>query len=444
MARGEGSSRPGLGHLARRALLRHPDPGCAGQVLLRLARCADRLSGGAETSSHWQGAQRRAAQLRAVPRGRPHRADPLHRQGHRLFPHAVLAGDAEFAGAPTRCRTTFTCTASSPCRREDVQVPRHRHRPQPTSTRHGSGMAALLLRREAQRRRRGYRLQSRRFPRARKQRSGRQVRQHRQPLPPTSSPGTSTASCEPWRRRCRRAPDATCAAAMPVPSARPTSTRDFGKAMRQTSWRLADRLNQEVSTPVSRGCMAKDAAPRPAAAAGRVLTRAGRASGCCRVLLDAGAAPTLSGTRGASSCSALPRPFTRWSDAAVTARWTKNQPLRAPHDTRGPQTARCALRRGRGSLFGRGCCAGTRSGSAVSLLFFFDGSSSRKVDLRVARITVAAEAVAGADKLLKLTLDLGSETQYRTVFAGIKSVYDPQALHRPPHRGGRQSCRRAR
>jgi methionyl-tRNA synthetase len=49
----------------------------------------------------------------------------------------------------------------------------------------------------------------------------------------------------------------------------------------------------------------------------------------------------------------------------------------------------------------------------------------KRVDLRVARI-VNAEAVAGADKLLKLTLDLGSET--RTVFAGIKSAYDPQSL----------------
>src|SRR5438045_3305731 len=49
----------------------------------------------------------------------------------------------------------------------------------------------------------------------------------------------------------------------------------------------------------------------------------------------------------------------------------------------------------------------------------------KRVDLRVARI-LDAQAVAGADKLLKLTLDLGSET--RTVFAGIKSAYDPQSL----------------
>ncbi len=48
-----------------------------------------------------------------------------------------------------------------------------------------------------------------------------------------------------------------------------------------------------------------------------------------------------------------------------------------------------------------------------------------KVDLRIARIT-AAEAVAGADKLLRLTLDIGGET--RTVFAGIKSAYQPDDL----------------
>jgi methionyl-tRNA synthetase len=48
-----------------------------------------------------------------------------------------------------------------------------------------------------------------------------------------------------------------------------------------------------------------------------------------------------------------------------------------------------------------------------------------KVDLRVARI-VTAESVPDADKLLKLTLDIGNET--RTVFAGIKSAYDPATL----------------
>ncbi|WP_020683645.1 methionine--tRNA ligase [Marinobacterium rhizophilum] len=48
-----------------------------------------------------------------------------------------------------------------------------------------------------------------------------------------------------------------------------------------------------------------------------------------------------------------------------------------------------------------------------------------KVDLRIARIA-RAEHVEGADKLLRLTLDLGGET--RNVFAGIKSAYAPEQL----------------
>jgi len=48
-----------------------------------------------------------------------------------------------------------------------------------------------------------------------------------------------------------------------------------------------------------------------------------------------------------------------------------------------------------------------------------------KVDLRVVRIA-NAEHVEGAEKLLRLTLDLGTES--RMVFAGIKSAYDPAAL----------------
>jgi methionyl-tRNA synthetase len=49
-----------------------------------------------------------------------------------------------------------------------------------------------------------------------------------------------------------------------------------------------------------------------------------------------------------------------------------------------------------------------------------------RVDLRVARIR-RAELVEGADKLLRLTLDVG-ELGERTVFAGIKSAYAPEQL----------------
>jgi len=54
-----------------------------------------------------------------------------------------------------------------------------------------------------------------------------------------------------------------------------------------------------------------------------------------------------------------------------------------------------------------------------------------KVDMRIARI-VNAEHVEGADKLLRITLDLGLDEQgnptIRNVFSGIKSAYDPATL----------------
>ncbi|HTP72694.1 MAG TPA: methionine--tRNA ligase [Burkholderiaceae bacterium] len=49
-----------------------------------------------------------------------------------------------------------------------------------------------------------------------------------------------------------------------------------------------------------------------------------------------------------------------------------------------------------------------------------------KVDLRIAKI-VAAEAVAGSTKLLKLTLDVG-EGRQRTVLSGIQSAFAPEQL----------------
>ena len=48
-----------------------------------------------------------------------------------------------------------------------------------------------------------------------------------------------------------------------------------------------------------------------------------------------------------------------------------------------------------------------------------------KLDFRVARI-IAAKRVEKSDKLLQLTLDIGSET--RNVFAGISGAYEPEQL----------------
>ena len=53
------------------------------------------------------------------------------------------------------------------------------------------------------------------------------------------------------------------------------------------------------------------------------------------------------------------------------------------------------------------------------------GLERGKLDLRIARI-LAASPVDGADKLLRLELDLGGER--RTVFSGIRAAYEPQTL----------------
>jgi methionyl-tRNA synthetase len=49
-----------------------------------------------------------------------------------------------------------------------------------------------------------------------------------------------------------------------------------------------------------------------------------------------------------------------------------------------------------------------------------------RVDLRVAKV-LNAELVAGADKLLKLRVDVG-ELGHREILAGLRAAYDPAAL----------------
>jgi len=64
--------------------------------------------------------------------------------------------------------------------------------------------------------------------------------------------------------------------------------------------------------------------------------------------------------------------------------------------------------------------------SLESIVKTIDYVDFAKVDLRIARI-IKAEQVEGAQKLLKLTVDIGEEKP-RTVFAGIKSAYSPEKL----------------
>ncbi len=151
---GKGDAGAGrLGHLARRALLRHSDSRRAGQIFLCVAGCAGRLSRGAEELFR-PPARRRPTARRAASSSSSTAddvaADSFHRQGHHLFPHAVLAGDAEVRG-PQGAGQRLTCTASSPCpalkmsksRGTGLSPVRY------LGSRHESRVAALLPRRQA-------------------------------------------------------------------------------------------------------------------------------------------------------------------------------------------------------------------------------------------------------------------------------------------------------
>ena len=65
--------------------------------------------------------------------------------------------------------------------------------------------------------------------------------------------------------------------------------------------------------------------------------------------------------------------------------------------------------------------AGTESSGSAEITI----DDFNKVDMRIARIS-KAEPVDGADKLVRLTLDLGGES--REVFAGIKAAYSLEQL----------------
>jgi methionyl-tRNA synthetase len=220
--------------------------------------------------------------------------------------------------------------------------------------------------------------------------------------------------------------------------------REFGKAMRDIM-ALADRINQEFDARQP-WVLARD--PAKAAELQDVCSRALHGFKLLSVLL----APVLPkvAAQVAQQFFGLDRPF-RWSDAAILpervnpyqhlmtrveprqldalfepegtavpaggAASTTSQPPASQPPASQPPASQPPASTATGSAGGSG--GATAAPATLSIDEF------RKVDLRVVRI-VDADTVAGADKLLRLTLDLGSER--RTVFAGIKGAYDPAAL----------------
>ena len=195
-------------------------------------------------------------------------------------------------------------------------------------------------------------------------------------------------------------------------------SREFGKAMRDIM-AIADRINHDFDARAP-WVLARD--PARAAELQDVCSRALQGFKLLSVLL----APVLPqvAARVAQQLFGLDRAF-RWSDAAVLPErvnpyqhlMTRVEPRQLEALFEAESVA--APPRGTSAAPATGAAGGSEAPVTLSIDEF------RRVDLRVVRI-VEAEAVAGADKLLRLTLDLGSER--RTVFAGIKSAYDPAAL----------------
>src|ERR1700719_2908406 len=194
--------------------------------------------------------------------------------------------------------------------------------------------------------------------------------------------------------------------------------RESGKALRDCM-AVADRINHEFDVRQP-WILARD--PAQAAQLQQVCSRALFGFKLLSVLL----APVLPAVaeRVARQLFGLGRAF-RWSDAyQLPTRINPYEHLMTRVDPKqldalfDADTAAAATAPAPAAVGATSAAAAATPAASISIEEF------RRIDLRVARI-VQAEAVAGADKLLKLTLDLGGQT--RTVFAGIKAVYDPPA-----------------
>jgi methionyl-tRNA synthetase len=187
--------------------------------------------------------------------------------------------------------------------------------------------------------------------------------------------------------------------------------REFGRAMREIM-ALADRINQDFDGRQP-WVLAKDPAKR--AELQDICSRTLYGFKLLSVLL-APVLPTVS-ARVARDLFGLDRPF-RWSDALEPpARVNPYQHLMTRVD---PKQLDALFEADTPAAAPVPAATAAAADATISIDEF------KRLDLRVARI-VSAEHVTGSDKLLKLTLDIGTGT--RTVFAGIKSAYDPATLN---------------
>ncbi len=198
--------------------------------------------------------------------------------------------------------------------------------------------------------------------------------------------------------------------------------------------RIADKLNEEFDA-AQPWLLAKDPAQHDRLQT--VCTRALHGFRLLTVLL----APVLPGVaaRVARELFGQTRDFVwadAWAEAAtigpyahLMARIDPKQIdalLEGPKAAAAPQPATSPAQPGGGAAARAAGAAAPATAPPATAGATISIDDFAKIDLRIARI-VNAEHVEGADKLLKLTLDVG-EGRHRTVFAGIKSAYDPATL----------------
>jgi methionyl-tRNA synthetase len=200
-------------------------------------------------------------------------------------------------------------------------------------------------------------------------------------------------------------------------------TRDLGKAMREIMAH-ADKINHDFDA-CQPWILAKDAAQRAQLQA--VCSRALQGFRLLTILI----APVLPGLaeRVARELFGLDRAFA-WSDVdVVPARVNAYRHLMTRVDSKqldalfemdkepAPAAAPAAAAAPDAAILANAPAA---EGNLISIDDFL------RVDLRVAKV-LNAELVAGADKLLKLRVDLG-ELGQREILAGIRAAYDHAAL----------------
>ena len=215
--------------------------------------------------------------------------------------------------------------------------------------------------------------------------------------------------------------------------------RETGKAIREIM-ALADAINQDFDAGKP-WVLAKDPAKLDELQA--VCSRALRGFKLLSVLI----APVLPqvAARVATELFGMSRPF-EWQDAGElptrinpyqhlmtrvdpkqldalfdTGTGTGTDSTAAPTPTpAGAKPAKTAKTASRASDTAELAAAAAVEGNLISIDDFL------RVDLRIAKI-LSAELVEGADKLLKLKLDVG-ELGERQIFAGIRAAYDPATL----------------